>query len=340
MNISRVVIHELEKQQGIVGANLTAFDSTIDHTDEKVVDLIKELNNRYRNRNETYGIFDNEDPTVFHKSFDKYHEKQTDKTFVDFTKDASTDLKIRVNNIPSAKGGYLIFAHYEYFQNFVSVFLVRNTTGLTLKKSALGKKFDLDNVQHIDFENLAMACRINLDNFKKEDMRYLSFISKKGDDNTSKFFTGWLSSCPLESNKEDTQGLFSLFQNVDLPIDIETGESRTRQELLEFVHTVIKNTSKGTVNIRNISKAIYDDENFLPTYIEQNKIIINGEFKAHPSTLKKFIHIKAKADNVELSFPHTAYRSIVRFDERDPSQIIVRSQSLVDQIRLSLNNED
>lgn len=339
MNITHIVIHELEKETGKIGAALTLFDSTVDNTDKRVIKLINELNNRYKYRTETYGVFDPKNPTVFHSAFEKYYKSRTEGDFIDFTKRASEDLRTRVDSNAPAKGGFLIFAHYEQNRKFVAAFLVRNTIGLSFKKDLKHKKFNLDDVQHIDFENLAMACRVSVDAFRKKEIRYLSFINKKGDE-MSQYFTRWISSTDTETNEEDTKLLYNLLYKLEPPKDPETKKTIDRYDFLDRVYSSIKASPGRLVNVRNISETFYGDADFLPNQIETFGMSINGEFKAHPKTLRKFIHIRAKADDVELSFPHTAFKTIVRFDAKDKSQIIIKSEKLVQEVKAMIANEE
>ena len=338
MNITHIVIHELEKESGKTGAHLTLFDSVIDNTDKRIIKLIRELNNRYANRSETYGVFDAKNPTKFHSTFEKYYKSKTVDDFIEFTKIASEDLRTRVDGIAPAKGGYLIFAQYEQNRKYVGIFLVRNTLGLSMNKNIKNKKLDIEDVLHIDFENLAMACRINTNEFQKKETRYLSFIHKKGDD-MSQYFTRWISSVDTVSNEEDTKLFYDLFQKLDPPTDPETNKIIERIEFLDRVYSAIKATPGRIVNLKQISETFYGNPDFLQNYIETYGIKINGEFKAHPKVLRKFIHIRAKADNIELAFPHTAFKSIVRFDEKDKSQIIIKSVNLVQEVKAMISRE-
>jgi len=56
--------------------------------------------------------------------------------------------------------------------------------------------------------------------------------------------------------------------------------------------------------------------------------------------MKKFIQVRAKADNIELSFPHTAFKTLVRIDQKDKSQIIIKSEKLANQIQEMINSEE
>lgn len=338
MDINHIIIHELYKEGGAVGAKLTTYSSVIDNKDLRVIKLVNEINNRYKNRNETYGVFDSANATEFHSAFNTYFEAGLkEKEFIEFSKSASKDLETRIDSNAPAKGGYLIFVNYKANRHFVGVFLVRNTLGLSFTKIDDKKEFNIDDVQHVDFENLAMACRINIEAYSKTEIRYLSFINTKADE-MSKYFTRWISSCDTETNKEDTQKFFDLICAVESPVDEKTKEKINKVELLDRIHKYVLSVPGRMINVRDISNSFYGDPNYLSTELERLEMQMNGEFKAHSTVFKKFVEIKASADQVELSFPHSVYKTIVRFDENDKSQIIIKSEKLASKIHDMIKN--
>jgi nucleoid-associated protein len=340
MKINHIIIHELEKEGGILGAKLETYDSTIDHTDVRVLKLVNEINNRYKNKNEIYGVFDKENPTTFHDSFNSYFNDNLSETeFIKFSKLASEDLRIRIDNNAPAKGGYLIFVNYEALRKFVGVFLVRNTLGLsfnTKNKKQKNKTFNIDNVKHIDFENLAMACRINTEAYRNTEIRYLSFINSKSDE-MSKYFTRWISSSDTETNQADTLLFFNLMSKIEIPINKVTGEKYDRVEFLDTIYKNVYSSADKLVNVRNLSESFFESPEFLSNYMEEKEIKINGEFKPHSTTFKKFIEINVKADKVELSFPNSIYKTIVKVIG---SQIIIESENLAKAIKDRANKSD
>jgi len=339
MKINHIIIHELDKTGGILGAKLQTYDSTIDHNDIRVTKLVNEINNRYKNKNEIYGVFDSQNPTTFHDSFNSYFNANLSEVeFIKFSKLASEDLRIRIDNNAPAKGGYLIFVNYEAVRKFVGVFLVRNTLGLSFntKKNKNSKTFNIDNVKHIDFENLAMACRINTEAFKNTEIRYLSFINSKSDE-MSKYFTRWISSSDTETNQADTLLFFKLMSEIETPINIETSEKYDRVEFLDKIYKNVYSSADKLVNIKNISESFFGKSDFLFDYMEQNEIKINGEFKPHSTTFKKFIQINVKADKVELSFPNSIYKTVVKVIG---NQIVIDSENLARAIKDRANKTD
>jgi nucleoid-associated protein len=334
--INRIIIHELKKEVKSSSAEITLTNSLIDSTDSRIVGLVTSLNRRYKDSNEKYGIFNPQDPTIFHTAFQSYFENDSDEDFIAFSRDAAQNLKDRIENIPPAKGGYLVFVDFNTTMRFVGVFLVRNTSGISFHLSS--SHFNIDDVQHIDVENLAMAGRINLDLFEINETRYLSFINNK-QDFVSKFFIQWISSTDLESNKKDTESLYQLLKTINIPVDTETGVAPDRTTFLNNVHNIIISSPDKRVSLRTLSQELFDDPEFILREAEARNMRINGDFKADSQVLKKFIYVKVKADNIDLAFPMEVYREIISFDEQNENRIIIESQRLADKIRDAISAE-
>lgn len=328
--INRIIIHELKKEATSSSAEVVLFDSLINSLEPRIINLVGALNKKYRESNETYGIFNSQEPTVFHDQFSQYFTANTDAQFIAFSQEATRDLRRIVSSIAPAKGGFLLFVHYRTTQPFVGVFLVRNTEGISFTMN--NDEFNIDDVEHIDFENLAMACRINLDLFSAAERRYLSFINTKSDF-LSKYFTLWISSTDLETFKQDTNNLHALIRAVEIPANPDTGEIVDRTTLLNSIHTHIQNSPGKRVVLREISQRFFFSDDYLLDQCEEKNIRISGEFKADTQALKKFVHIKVKGDLIDLAFPLTDYNGRVRIDENNQDRIIITSQRLADEIR-------
>lgn len=311
----------------------------MDHTHEDVIQLVTELNKRYRRRDEKQGVFDKANPTDFHTSFADFYGSNNDEKFIEFSHTASENLKVRIEGIGAAKGGYLVYCLYEEYRRYCSVFFVRDTTGMVFKRNKTVESFDVDKVQHIDFEKLAMACRINMELYTEEAKKYLSFIHNRNDD-LSRYFVNWISSSDTVSSQEETRLLLKVLRTMEMPLHSETKHKLERDEVITSSHKHILASPTRTVNLFDLSKNLFGDENYLPEYIYQNYPEIPVEFKAHSPTLKQFVKVYAKADNIELNFLPIAMREgKIKFNANDDSQIIINSKDLVEQIKASLPDE-
>jgi len=105
MNVKRVIIHELYKPLGSSGAKLSKSNTLMDNSHEDVVNLVTELNRRYRRRDEKQGVFDKANPTQFHNAFNGFFSQNDDASFIAFSHTASENLRDRIEGIGPAKGG-------------------------------------------------------------------------------------------------------------------------------------------------------------------------------------------------------------------------------------------
>lgn len=339
MKVHKIIIHELYKPVGSSGAKLSKSKTLMNNSHEDVIRLIDELNRRYRKRDEKQGVFDKDNPTKFHEAFGNFYTTNTDDKFIEFSHISAENLRDRIEGIGPAKGGYLVYSLYEDYRPYCSIFFVRDTTSIAFKRNKSVESFDLDKVQHIDFERLAMACRINMNLFSHDDKKYLSFIHTRKDD-LSQYFVNWISSSETVSSEEETKLLLQVLRKIPMPKNEETNYEYDRDEIIQSVHKAIFSSPTRTANLADISKIVFGDEDYLPNYVYETYPSIPTEFKAHGSTLRRFIKVFAKADNIELNFTPDVYRDgRIKFDENDDSQLIIKSKDLVDQVRASLESE-
>jgi len=178
-----------------------------------------------------------------------------------------------------------------------------------------------------------------MDLFSTADKKYLSFIHNRSD-TLSQYFVNWISSSETVSSQEETKLLLTALKKIQMITLPDATVILDRDEVIRSTHSYIQASATRTVNLYELSKNIFGNENYLPDYIYQFFPTIPTEFKAHNPTLRQFVKVYAKADNIELNFYPSAYREgKIKFDSKDSSQIIIRSQDLADQIRNSLNDE-
>ena len=277
------------------------------------------------------------EPTRFHEHFDTYYKSSTDKEseFVSFSQNATKNLKERIELVTGAKGGYIIYVDYEFRKKFVGVFIVRNKVGTSF--SSNNTIFDIGEVQHIDFENLAMACRINTDAYESTDIQYLSFINRANKD--SDYFTKWISTSSTLDGTANTRLLLKLLNLAKLPTS-DDGKPITQDDFRNRVYNYINNEPNKTVNVSQLSLHFYKDESYLINLADENELTINGEFKTANSILKKLVSIKVKADNIDLHFKLDDFNNKIKYDRNDESQIIISSKPLVDAIRRQMKENE
>lgn len=327
MKIKNVIIHNLKKE---VKGSATIDYSTkgLDLRDKKCHSLIEELYSFF-SKSIKYGIFSSSEETIFHSKFDSYLNN-SQKNFVSFSKEVLPDLKSRVDSIPQSKGGYIIFSEIEnQNESFFVIFVVRDKTGKQF--SYKNNEMEINEVIHIDTNKLAMACRINMQSYQNRKDRYLSFLSTTQDE-TSKYFQKWIGAEAQSKSQEDTKALRSIINNIKIPED-ENGAVESREKFRERIYELCSKTHSKNINLRAVSEEVWKDPDYISNYASQNGIIINDEFTADDTELKKLHKYSILSDNIKLDFPPNYIGIKVYPDPKEDDIVIIKSKAFADKLR-------
>lgn len=322
MNIESVIIHEIIKNEKVTEATLFLSDSIVDHTDKQIQEMIKSLDLSFSKKTLRRAKFSEDG---FKKIIGDF--KQID--LLDKSKELTKTLKDGVQNIPAAKGGYLIFCKYTNNKNFLAVFLVRDTKGSFLKPKD-DNSWDVKLTEYLDVEHFAMGAKINLDtlNSDSED-RYISLV--KGNTDISVYFENWIGLEDTKQETKDADALYNLSNNIPLPTGTDD-----RDIFKKKIFDYAKGRSPNSVNLRDLSKHLYDNENTIQEYCDENNIDIDGEFKLSGKQLSRFYKVSVKAGGIELSAPRSSFSPEGIEVSPDGKSILIHSQQLAEEITKTL----
>ncbi|HWK03768.1 MAG TPA: nucleoid-associated protein [Puia sp.] len=334
MNLERLIIHEIIKVDDAAGGRVhIEYSDRPALNDTQAVRFVTELNKRYRNLRQSSGQFQS---TVndFPNHFQAYHAGGSEEEFINFSRNTMPTLQAAVA-ATAAKGGYVVFADYTDVHRFIGVFLIRNRQGSSVQKGTRDTTFVINETVHIDFEHLAMACRINKNRYTLNSGGYLTFINSRNID--SQFFINWIRAEELINNTEDTRKLLKILKEIDPPLD-GNGRPFAQTDFLNDVYRFIKESPRGAeTDLKAIGQRFYEDENKLTSYAEEHDITLNHQFKPDGSILRQFVNIKVKADHIDLVFPQTF------LDERkievypNEGKIVINSRELIAAIQTERN---
>jgi nucleoid-associated protein len=331
MELKNLIIHKLNKDEKVTEkASLDHSEKTLNITNKEIL-FVQELNNKYSSHSQTYGKFVESEDGNGAGSFPFFLNDQKNYPFQEFSIEASKKLKEIVDSIAPAKGGYVVFAEYYNHNNFLSVFLIRDTKSSVLKKNTSERVYEINDTIHVDTDRLAMACRINIDNYFKDKETYLTFINKRSED--AKFFLKWMSANDTSDSKKDTNTLHAILRRMDIPND-EDNAPQTQADFFSKLHQFIvqKKKTDSYININELSKVFFGDENKIKNFAKELNVPLNEEFRPDATELKRFISIKAKADKITLEFPQEyILDKKVRILESQ-GQVIIDSIELVNKL--------
>lgn len=323
MQVNSLIIHEVIKEANSTGATVYLSEETLDISDENIQNIVISLENSFNKKTLRRAKFSEDG---FKSKIDNF----TNYDLVEVSKELTTTLKENIQNISASKGGYLVFAEYENNHSFLAVFLVRNTDGTKLIQS--GNSYDLNSTQYLDVEHFAMGAKINLSILKSTlTDRYISLA--KGNTDISGYFENWIGLDDSKEEDRDAEALYEMSNHITLPNGV------ARDELKKMIHDFAKNRPSKTINLKELSQFLYEDENIMSDYCIFNNIDMDGEFKLTGKNLSKFYKVSVKADNIELSAPRSSFNPNMIGINGD--KVIINSSALVQQIQANMQfNEE
>ena len=222
----------------------------------------------------------------------------------------------------------MVFCQYKKNARYLAVFLVRNTQGSRLQEMD-NQKWDIRSIMYLDVEHFAMGVRINLDLLDSDD-RYLQLV--KGNTDISEYFENWVGLKDKKQETKDGEALHEVINYIELPNNIES-----REDLKKSVFDYVSNKPSKIVNLRDLSKHLYDDEEKIPTYCEEKSIDIDGEFKLDREHLNKFYKVSINADEIKLEAPRSKFSSAGIYVSDDGGTVVIRSPDLADAIKKNID---
>lgn len=330
MTINKIIVHELNKEPGTADVSLTTSDQLIP-VDRDSTDLITALLGSYRNDKILNAQFDREPGKYFPERFFNYREtSRNDEEFIQFTIDVIGNLVTIIRRKVAAKGGYIVFCEYNSNgTNFIGIFLIRDVEGKILRR--VGTTYSIGRIEYLDTNHLAMACRIN-EGLLDSEQNYLTFTRLRQQE-VSDYFTDWICVLQLMSSAEFTNALYNIINQLDLPVNTETGEEYNIVRVREMVYEAAKSSTRREVNISSLSELIYGNANMIRDYADEHNISIDTEFRYDKRTLSKFIQLNINKDGIRLRFSRGDLGTKVRASEDDPNYVIIESPRLAEVIR-------
>ncbi|GAA4271857.1 nucleoid-associated protein [Aquimarina gracilis] len=336
MILNKIIIHELNKVSGSNETNLILSDELVD-IDANSVGLVEALNKSYNSDRVLYAVFDKSDGKYFPEKFSEYKDSGQDtQDFISLTRNVIGNLETLIQPITLATGGYFVFSEYSNNNNdFLGIFLIRDTEGKTLSKTE--NSFSIDSIEYVDTSNLAMACRINHGKYEIDEENYLSLTQLRQQE-ISEYFKNWISIEQIESSSEYTKQLYEIISQIERPENPDTGQEYEIEVFRNLVYNYATSSPNRTINLRDLSQHFYNNPNILPNYALENDISIDTEFRYNARQLKRFIKLEVNRDGINFKISRGTFDDKVRFSEQDDSLVIIESAAFANALRNEVNN--
>jgi nucleoid-associated protein len=329
MKAKRTIIHGIRKEKNVNEGHLQMSKAHL--PESAATNLLGEkLNKTFQRDKKVIRSEFESGPLAFQKGVAKMKTTSGDEAFMKWSVESMKRLKDLISSAPLATGGYLVFMEFEVDSiEFAGAYFVRESPVVSFHME--DDTYQIDVEKGIDTSELAMAARVNLKRYRAGNDRYHEFTfsgPKKSD-----YFAKWVEVSLLDKSTEDSEALVRLINLLpEFPIDPDTGEAfegdKFRKQVLGNINSV-----GGTVRLNEISKAYWDDEDYLTDFAQKSDIQISHEFQAVDNIIKQLQKYKVKSRSLELAFAKSDLENgrIVLGDEGD--QVIITDSKIRDAVQ-------
>lgn len=313
MNLTHCVVHEIVKEAGESSADAFYSEFLLEISEDTVA-LVEQLAKGFGGSRLVNARFDESPGKLFPQKFEDYVQgMQSDEGFLEYSRQVVGHLETVIQGKSGAKGGYILMCAYDDAEGHRhGVFLLRNTVGQIFRKESRG--FEVEPVLHIDTNNLAMACRIDVGRFRQGAGTYLE-LTHKSENEVSAYFSDWIGVQETLSSKAMTTSLQDLLGSIEMPVNEETGEVATKAETFERAYEHVRSNPSKVVDIHELSQELYGSPARIEEEARDHGIELEQEFRYNPAALKELVMMRAAAEGIDLRFPRAALEDGMMYTE-------------------------
>lgn len=333
LDLHQLIIHELEKEAEATDVHLHLAEA-VQPLDDRSRDLADKLNAAFAGKTDVLqGYLVAPEDALFPGYFGEWLDSDLlAEDFVSFSRQTMDALKVTLEGVSGAKGGYLVYADYTYFDtHYLGIFLVRNTEGIVFQKTEQASRFFLELITYLNIDKLALACRIQIDAYRQGEQRCVELIKHaRSQKAISDYFINWIGLDQAESSKKLTSTFLDVVNHLPLPTDEDSGQPITEGEFREKVMNFALESPRQTIELEQFDKTFYGDQQPTKQYMEENEVELDQTFRFDENTLRKFYNGRVFAEGIALSFNRGHFQR--RQIEIEGDSVVIRSEALVEKL--------
>lgn len=317
MEIENAVAHRLVKERSSKGASVRPADAELDRTNE-LNELLLALLDSYNNRSSRYSGSFEADEENYRFGVTLRAMLAGESTFLDFSLAALERLRLKIQDVVFAGGGYLLLIRYAHqHRDFLLVAKLNAQAGAIFSD-------DLHRVVRADYLNLdrlQVAARIDVGAWQAGDERYLSFVLKKDkDDGPSDYFQDFIGCRIDQDSKVESRKLVQVVRDFSHhQVDAGHLEAEQVPELHRRAYDYVESLRRGEAPRLDafdlLANAVWPEEpdaflRFLNGHIDPP----SAGFVPDGATLKKLSNINFKSRDISIKMTYTYKQQHVRTD--------------------------
>ena len=271
MILKNIVLHHIKREENQTPV-LNTSDHLLDKNNITVKELVEKLIKSFGSKNPTYGTFQDDVLAYPFQNLVKSYRDNND--FLAFSVESMKLLEKEIQ-VPQAKGGYVVFTHYQQNGiNFLITIMLDKAEQFTINDGSL----DIKKLKTLDIDKLARANRINFDKWENGVDLYLAFI--KGTRHVSNYFQKFIGNTDLTSSKKNSQNLkeaISKYQRINR-FDEETKE-KVNSQISGYLQEQYNSNSDIELNAisAHLNQAV--PNSFIEFVQNEDDIEVSGSFR-------------------------------------------------------------
>lgn len=315
MEVLRAVVHNVIKEQHHSNATIR-WKKEVFGIDQKLRDFVEELEKVYqKHRGKGYGIFKNDDDEYpFQRYLNAYLEKKENRSFYQFSIDATKLFEKRLTEAQASTGGYLFFLHYitDLGKEYLAAIILNDKIGYAIQQDTL----ELLDVINLNMEHLSMGARINLQEYlANREETYLSFI--RGTKKVRNYFTLFIGCEDYQTSKTSTERTINVLYEY-------CQDNHFRRETMRRLEASLFNYLKANKEIDLYALSQYlintDADRF---YLRLQEAEISDRFEPDPEAIKGLMRFHYERNGLRIEFPKEKLDSQeIRYDDERGELII------------------
>ena len=314
MKVLNVIVHRLLKEQG-TKSTLRLRKSVLPET-PKLTKFLLQMRVVYQKSGILHGIFEDDPDRYPLQQLLKDYQQNT-FGFVDFTTKAIKKLAELADQKSGAKGGFVVFAHYEDEDRpKVNIMTLQDRTDFAFDD-------DLNLVERVELDTrkVQVACVVDLTKWAAGEDRYLSFV--QGTRDLSGYFTEFVGCTALTGGRVSSRAMNRAV--IDYLTKTETSAEK-REQLAAAVYEYCDRCKRNGEEVRLHAIAAivqHDNPDLFIEFAQGDKYGVDDSFEADLRSLRSLTRITYADKNMRLSFDRSLVTSgQVKYCSKDRSLLV------------------
>lgn len=294
LNIQKSVLHQLKRVDD------NQFDVLLnDHLlsdSQTTIDLVLSIHHHFNHKSRVFAVFNQQ------SSFKQMltNTQNSGMNFIAFSKAAMDEMKTKMINYAFARGGAVLFCHYQYLAtDYLLIAIIDNCVSLVIDE-----QLEIQSSHYLDVDHADMIMRVDLTEWQhdSDSKRYISFLRGRIGRNVDDFFIDYLDATESINVKLQNQTLTAAVTDYCQTIELSPKE---KHEIKSRLHDYCKSQHAlgEEIELNEIARQLPKNENYqFDEFLKTQEYQIESHFPADVASIRKFKKFSGSGGGVTISF--------------------------------------